>query len=174
MKRLLSLPPNLVNCFHEITGYSRDEWFCTSDPVGCKLGSGGGSTWLLEACYREHGDGMTFDEAAASCRRTEPPTACLRAVGQGADAHSRVQMGARTAPFARSTVAAGASLRADNEPDAGQHAHDDCERRRLHTRHSAPAAHSRGRCRVLRTVAWPRNSQGSRGVRVQERHSFGA
>ena len=69
MKRLLSLPPNLVNCFHEITGYSRDEWFCTSDPVGCKLGSGGGSTWLLEACYREHGDGMTFDEWLAADRR---------------------------------------------------------------------------------------------------------
>ncbi|CCY66312.1 gHMP kinase protein [Prevotella sp. CAG:1124] len=69
MKRLLSLPPNLVNCFHEITGYSRDEWFCTSDPVGCKLGSGGGSTWLLEACYREHGDGMTFDEWLAADSR---------------------------------------------------------------------------------------------------------
>lgn len=69
MKRLLSLPPNLVNCFHEITGYSCDEWFCTSDPVGCKLGSGGGSTWLLEACYREHGDGMTFDEWLAADRR---------------------------------------------------------------------------------------------------------
>ena len=52
MKKLLSLPPNLVDCFHEVTGYSREEWFCTHDPIGHKLGSGGGSTWLLTACYR--------------------------------------------------------------------------------------------------------------------------
>lgn len=33
MKKLLSLPPNLVECFHDITGYDRQEWFCTHDPV---------------------------------------------------------------------------------------------------------------------------------------------
>ena len=55
MKKLLSLPPNLVGCFHEITGYNRDEWFCTHDPIGRKLGSGGGSAWLLQACYDEGG-----------------------------------------------------------------------------------------------------------------------
>ena len=55
MKKLLSLPPNLVGCFHEITGYNRDEWFCTHDPIGRKLGSGGGSAWLLEACRMEEG-----------------------------------------------------------------------------------------------------------------------
>ena len=55
MKKLLSLPPNLVGCFHEITGYNRDEWFCTHDPIGRKLGSGGGSAWLLEACRQEEG-----------------------------------------------------------------------------------------------------------------------
>ena len=69
MKKLLSLPPNLVSCFHEITKYGRDEWFCTSDPVGRKLGSGGGTTWLLEACYAEHGGGKTFDEWLAADRR---------------------------------------------------------------------------------------------------------
>ena len=53
MKKLLSLPPNLVGCFHEITGFNRDEWFCTHDPIGRKLGSGGGSAWLLEACRQE-------------------------------------------------------------------------------------------------------------------------
>ena len=47
MKKLLSLPPNLVDCFHDVTGYSREEWFCTNDPVGHKLGSGGGTAWLL-------------------------------------------------------------------------------------------------------------------------------
>lgn len=53
MKKLLSLPPNLVDCFHDITGHSYDEWFCTNDPVGHKLGSGGGTTWLLEQAYSQ-------------------------------------------------------------------------------------------------------------------------
>ncbi|MCR4852521.1 MAG: bifunctional fucokinase/L-fucose-1-P-guanylyltransferase [Prevotella sp.] len=52
MKKLLSLPPNLVNCFHDVTGLNRSEWFCTNDPVGHKLGSGGGSTWLLRAAHQ--------------------------------------------------------------------------------------------------------------------------
>ena len=46
MKTLLSLPPNLVDCFHQIEKVSEDAWFCTSDPVGARLGSGGGTTWL--------------------------------------------------------------------------------------------------------------------------------
>lgn len=53
MKKLLSLPPNLVGCFHDIEKADRTEWFCTSDPIGSKLGSGGGTAWLLEACRRE-------------------------------------------------------------------------------------------------------------------------
>ena len=53
MKKLLSLPPNLVENFYEITGYKRDEWFCTNDPIGKKLGSGGGTTWLLHQAYLE-------------------------------------------------------------------------------------------------------------------------
>lgn len=53
MKKLLSLPPNLVGCFHDVTGYDPKEWFCSHDPVGRKLGSGGGSAWLLEECFRQ-------------------------------------------------------------------------------------------------------------------------
>lgn len=53
MKKLLSLPPNLVECFHDIEKADRTEWFCTSDPIGSKLGSGGGTAWLLEACRQE-------------------------------------------------------------------------------------------------------------------------
>ena len=52
MKKLLSLPPNLVEVFHEVTGLSRDEYFCTCDPVGHRLGSGGGTAWLLQEAYR--------------------------------------------------------------------------------------------------------------------------
>ena len=50
MKKLLSLPPNLVGSFHEIANADPADWFCTSDPIGARLGSGGGTTWLLEAC----------------------------------------------------------------------------------------------------------------------------
>ena len=50
MKKLLSLPPNLVECFYDIEKADRKEWFCTSDPIGSKLGSGGGTAWLLQAC----------------------------------------------------------------------------------------------------------------------------
>ena len=58
MKILLSLPPNLVDCFHDITGVDQEEYFCTCDPVGHRLGSGGGTAWLLkEACGEE-----AFDE----------------------------------------------------------------------------------------------------------------
>lgn len=32
MKKLLSLPPNLVDCFHDIEKTDRAEWFSTSDP----------------------------------------------------------------------------------------------------------------------------------------------
>lgn len=75
MKKLLSLPPNLVGSFHQITGLSHEEYFCTNDPVGHKLGSGGGTTWLLEKCYEndmeQHaGEGKpSFDEWLSSERR---------------------------------------------------------------------------------------------------------
>jgi hypothetical protein len=61
MKKLLSLPPNLVECFHDVTNFSKEEWFCTNDPIGRKLGSGGGTTWLMEQCYKEWGKGQTFE-----------------------------------------------------------------------------------------------------------------
>ena len=56
MKKLLSLPPNLVGVFHEVTGLSHEEYFCTCDPIGHRLGSGGGTTWLLQESCRADGD----------------------------------------------------------------------------------------------------------------------
>ena len=73
MKKLLSLPPNLVNSFHEITRLNKDEWFCTNDPIGVKLGSGGGTTWLLQAAYSDEKTGspheVSFDEWLSKERR---------------------------------------------------------------------------------------------------------
>ena len=51
MKKLLSLPPNVVECFHAITGLSTENYFCSSDPVGHRLGSGGGTVWLLQQAH---------------------------------------------------------------------------------------------------------------------------
>lgn len=69
MKKLLSLPPNLVDCFHDVTGLSRDDWYCTNDPIGKKLGSGGGTTWLMQQAYEANADGESFDEWLAKDKR---------------------------------------------------------------------------------------------------------
>lgn len=69
MKKLLSLPPNLVDSFHDVTGESRDEFFCTSDPVGHRLGSGGGTTWLLEECHRSEASATPFSQWLSSEKR---------------------------------------------------------------------------------------------------------
>ena len=69
MKKLLSLPPNLVDSFHEITGLDHQEWFCTHDPIGHKLGSGGGTDWLLRAAWQAQGAGQSFDEWLAADKR---------------------------------------------------------------------------------------------------------
>lgn len=75
MKKLLSLPPNLVGWFHDITGYPKSEWFCTNDPVDHKLGSGGGTTWLLTKAYENEmansdaNNQKTFDEWLSSEKR---------------------------------------------------------------------------------------------------------
>ena len=69
MQKLLSVPSNLVDYFYELEQVSTDEWFCTSDPVGSKLGSGGGTTWLLESCYRNKGNNLSFDEWLRSDKR---------------------------------------------------------------------------------------------------------
>ena len=65
MKILLSLPPNLVDCFHDITGADPQEYFCTCDPIGHRLGSGGGTAWLLQQACKER----TFNDWLASDKR---------------------------------------------------------------------------------------------------------
>ena len=94
MQKLLSLPPNLVQSFHELERVNRTDWFCTSDPVGKKLGSGGGTAWLLKECYNE------FEKNSVACRRTKPSSARLRTIGQDTDTGSCVPMGEGTTPWA--------------------------------------------------------------------------
>ena len=77
MKTLLSLPPNVVDCFHEL-GEGGAECFCTSDPIGARLGSGGGTTWLLESCWQAEAAGIPFEEWLGQEKRV-----LLHAGGQG-------------------------------------------------------------------------------------------
>lgn len=52
MQKLLSLPPNLVESFYELQNADENDWFCSSDPDGAKVGSGGGTAWLLSEWMR--------------------------------------------------------------------------------------------------------------------------
>ncbi len=76
MKKLLSLPPNLVRksanggcVFHEITELPTSEYFCTCDPEGQRIGSGGGTTWLLQEAYGECGASCSFADWLAAEKR---------------------------------------------------------------------------------------------------------
>ncbi len=85
MKKLLSLPPNLVrpavdvtpenatHCgttvFHQITGLSPEEFFCTCDPEGERIGSGGGTTWLLWRAFLSEGRSSHFADWLSSEKR---------------------------------------------------------------------------------------------------------
>ncbi len=69
MKKLLSLPPCLVGCFHEVEGVGSDEWFCTNDPVGARLGSGGGTAWLLRSCHEADEPDTDFNTWLAKEKR---------------------------------------------------------------------------------------------------------
>ena len=69
MKKLLSLPPNLVDCFHDVTGLSREEYFCSCDPIGHRLGSGGGTTWLLQEAWRAEQCAQSFSDWVKKERR---------------------------------------------------------------------------------------------------------
>lgn len=65
----MSLPSNEAKEYHRLYELSREEWFCTSDPREKRLGSGSGTTWLLEECYQEEQPEMGFVEWLQSEKR---------------------------------------------------------------------------------------------------------
>lgn len=69
MRRLLSLPPNAVKDYSLLHDRGREDWFCTSDPRDRRLGSGSGTTWLLEECYREEQPNVGFEEWLSAEKR---------------------------------------------------------------------------------------------------------
>jgi galactokinase/mevalonate kinase-like predicted kinase len=62
MRRLLSLPPNAVKYYYKLNDRDSNNWFCTSDPLDKRLGSGSGTTWLLEECYRDENPDVDYEE----------------------------------------------------------------------------------------------------------------
>ena len=55
MKKLLSLPTNLVHYFNTIEEKDPNTWFCASDPPGNRIGSGGGTSWMLKENWEKEG-----------------------------------------------------------------------------------------------------------------------
>ena len=75
MKKLLSLPPNLVRkeddddtVFHHITHLPQEEYFCTCDPEGHRIGSGGGTAWLLWQAFLESEEWIMDSVDSVECR----------------------------------------------------------------------------------------------------------
>ncbi|NDV61740.1 bifunctional fucokinase/L-fucose-1-P-guanylyltransferase [Puniceicoccales bacterium CK1056] len=62
MQKLISLSPSVADQFTELTGKASPEWFCTHDPAGSKLGSGGGTIHLLREAWASAGRKGDFPE----------------------------------------------------------------------------------------------------------------
>lgn len=69
MQKLLSLPENLVGDFHEITGSSPENWFILADPAGSRIGSGGGTAYLLAGHNKKCGEEADFSAYLASGKK---------------------------------------------------------------------------------------------------------
>lgn len=60
MKYLVSLPESTTESFHKLASLDKSEWFCTSDPKGRKVGSGGGTAWLLYEAWGKSSSVLSF------------------------------------------------------------------------------------------------------------------
>ena len=69
MKSLLSLPANAARSFHAVTNYEAASYYATSDPADRKLGSGGGTTWLLHSCHQAEAPEVAYAEWLAQEKR---------------------------------------------------------------------------------------------------------
>jgi hypothetical protein len=62
VQRLLSLPPGAVRAFDALRRPDGPEWFIAADPPGGKLGSGGGTAYMLAEAWKATGEGASFGE----------------------------------------------------------------------------------------------------------------
>ena len=139
MKTLLSLPPNLVECFYDITNADRKEWFCTSDPKDRKLGSGGGTAWLLKECIENDSDNQQIDwlqnlPSWLADERSEPTSAKLCAIGKSTHPYSYLQMGTRTETHAELTFVTASAVQPHYAEGTWLSAHSYRQWRRVYPR----------------------------------------
>ena len=69
IQRLISLPPGMITSFHSIENKDPGEWFCGSDPIEKKVGSGGGTANILAAAYATSGFEGNFSTWLSSQKR---------------------------------------------------------------------------------------------------------
>ncbi len=69
IQKLISLPSGMKNYFHELENRDPKQWFCDSDPGGTKVGSGGGTSWILYTAYQASGYKGTFREWLGTQKR---------------------------------------------------------------------------------------------------------
>jgi len=69
MKKLLSLPPNLAEYLRKDNNPTWNDYFFTSDPQDKKLGSGGGTAWLLDTCRESENSALKFGDWLSSEKR---------------------------------------------------------------------------------------------------------
>lgn len=139
MKKLLSLPPNLVGSFHEIANADPADWFCTSDPVGARLGSGGGTTWLLEACRRDDntagtllpGEWLAREKRILRMPEGESALAWICTFGQDIDTDPGVQVGEGTEIISKPSFTSTPVVRGNHAQSTGFAAYADCQWRCL-------------------------------------------
>ena len=62
MRNFVSIPVSLINYFDNLAEKEESSWFCTSDPKEAKLGSGGGTAWLLSEAWKAQESGISFDD----------------------------------------------------------------------------------------------------------------
>lgn len=62
MRYLVSLPENSRDSFHKLSRKPEEQWYCTSDPAGKKVGSGGGTSWLLTEAWKKGKTDTNFPE----------------------------------------------------------------------------------------------------------------
>jgi len=60
IQNLISLPPAMAESFANTTGLAEPEWVAACDPLGGKLGSGGGIAHLMATAWNKTGGGSDF------------------------------------------------------------------------------------------------------------------
>ena len=203
MRRLLSLPPNAVTDYYQLNGRDRNEWFCTSDPRDKRLGSGGGTTWLLEECYRDENPGVAFE--AEKAHTYTPPAAPnensgvafeewlskekrvlihaggtkqkasrLRGRGQNEYPHTGVSLGTGAKGETGLAVAANAAVRENHGAIAPYPENPNRERRCLYSHRKTSTGDPRSRHRLLRALGGRLIGNPTRRVRIVKGDARGA